>query len=1111
MSSGKNRLEFYDSPFKLDEMASSFTHLHVHTEYSLLDGLSKIDHLIKRTKELGMNSVAITDHGAMHGAIEFYVKAKKYGVKPIIGIEGYLAQRSRLDKEAQFDREPFHILLLAKDITGYKNLMKLSTISHLEGFYYKPRMDHQILRQYHEGLIVTSGCPDGEIPRALFNNQKDLARKLVNEYMDIFGEENFFFEVQHHLKNNGQEIEVTKKAREAIFELAKEFSRPVVATNDVHYVEKDDALAQDALLAIQTKETLNSPTRKLTMIDSPTFYLRSPDEMREIFYDHPEVLQNTQLIADACNLELTLNKIIFPHFKTPNGLTAGDYLISQVKEKALQRFPQGLSKIIEERIAHELDLIVSKSYADYFLIVADFVNWAKAQGIAVGPGRGSGAGSLVAYILRITGIDPIKYELPFERFLNIERISTPDFDIDFADSDRDRVIQYVKNKYGEDHAAQIVTFGSMEARAAVRDVGRVMNLPYSFCDRIAKLIPVGLQGSEMTVDLALSLSADLKKVYDSENEARELLDLAKKINGCKRHASVHAAGVVISDEPLTEYVPLMRDTKEDKIITQYNMYALDLNSGDFAVGLIKMDFLGLRNLTILQKAMEMVEQTQGLKINIEEIPVDDLLTFQLICRTDTVGVFQLESPGMRRVVKDLQPGNITDIASVIALYRPGPMDLIPQFLEAKKNAAKTKYPHPDLKDILDDTYGVLVFQEQCLQIAHVLAGYTLGAADILRRAIGKKKKEIMDKERDKFIKGAQGKGYDKEIAEKVWGFIEKFAGYGFNRAHAASYALIAYETAYMKCHYPIEYMTALLACEFSNEDKVSVVVAESRRMGIEVLPPDVNHSNVNFTIIDKSIRFGLEAIKNVGEGGSEVIVKERQENGLYRGLDDMLARIDLTSVNKKVLESLIKVGACDSFGDRGSQLIALTQWMDNAGSDKRKKAQGLVNLFETPDDNSYKPKSLPKSPGLLKEQLLTWEKELLGFYLSEHPQAKTLGLLGSYVTHKISELSESEVGKVVTVGGMIISLRKILTKKDQQEMAFVKISDLSGSIEVIIFPKIFQNGNRQIAQDEVILVSGRLDNKEETDLKVIADKIVVLNGSAAKGLSESQEAALAVE
>jgi len=1106
-------LYLVNSKTMVEQMASAFTHLHVHTEYSLLDGLSKIDHLLKRVRELGMDSVAITDHGAMHGAIEFYVKAKKYGVKPIIGIEGYLAQRSRLDKEAQFDREPFHILLLAKDITGYKNLMKLSTLSHLEGFYYKPRMDHQILRQYHEGLIVTSGCPDGEIPRALLNNQKDLARKLVNEYMDIFGEENFFFEVQHHLKNNGQEIEVTKKAREAIFELAQEFNRPVVATNDVHYVEKDDALAQDALLAIQTKEALNSPTRKLTMIDSPTFYLRSPDEMQEIFKDHPEVLENTQLIVNSCDLEIERGKFIFPAFKPPSNLTPEEYLQQLTMAKAKEKFGNKLSDEVEKRLAYELGIITKKNYMTYFLIFADFADFCKVKGILINT-RGSAAGSLVLYVLGVTTLNPLDYQIPFERFLYLERVSPPDIDLDVADDRREELIEYIVSKYGQDNLAQIVTFGSMEARGAIRDVGRVMNLPYSYCDRIAKMIPVGAQGFAMTLDHAVELSAELKEIYKTDSEAHQLIDLARRVEGCKRHASTHAAGIVISDGPITQYVPLMKEAGGDKIITQYDMYSLDLNASDYAIGLLKMDLLGIRNLSILAEAVKMVKIRKGVDINLEKIDLEDAKTFKILSQGETTGVFQFEGSGMRRYLKELKPTKITDLMAMVALYRPGPMEKIPEFILRKHNPSLINYPDPRLKEILSTSYGVITYQDDVLLTAITLAGYSWVEVDKFRKAIGKKIKALMQEQKEKFISGCVHNGITKQKAEEIFHLIEPFAGYGFNKAHAASYARLAYQTAYMRANFPIEFMCAVFKAEKNNQEKVALVTAECQRSGIKVLGPDVNFSAVSFDIDDgaedPTIRFGLSAVKNVGEGGSEVIVKERQENGLYRGLDDLLARIDLTSVNKKVLESLIKVGACDSFGDRGSQLIALTQWMDNAGSDKRKKAQGLVNLFETPDDNSYKPKLLPKSPGLLKEQLLAWEKELLGFYLSEHPQAKTLGLLGSYVTHKIAELTESEVGKVVTVGGMIISLRKILTKKDQQEMAFVKISDLSGSIEVIIFPKIFQNGNRQISQDQVILVSGRLDNKEETDLKVIADKIVVLNGSVGKGPQESQEAALAV-
>ena len=1068
---------------------ANFVHLHVHTQYSLLDGLSKIPELIKRAKDFEMDSLAITDHGALYGAIHFYLKAKEAGIKPIIGVEAYMAHRSRFDKQPKIDADQYHLVLLAKNDEGYKNLMRLVTKANLEGFYYKPRIDIEVLKEFHKGLIALTACIEGEIPSLIREGKNEEAQKKALEFQGIFGDD-LYLEIQKH-KINEQDV-----ANKGLISLSRKLGIPLVATNDVHYVNPDDAEAQDALLAIQTQKKIEDKDR-LTMLDSPDFYLRSPEEMSGLFEEFPDAIENTLKIADECNLEISIGTWILPVYPLPEDETSETYLRKKVYEYLPKRFPT-LTEEIKQRIEYELEIIIKKKFPTYFLIVSDIVNWAKQEGIRVGPGRGSVAGSLVAYVLRITSINPLEHNLPFERFLNPFRPTPPDIDLDFADNRRDEVLDYVREKYGNDKVAQIITFGSIEARMAVRDITRVLGFPYSLGDRIAKMIPLGSQGSEMTVEKALDISPELAVAYEKEPEVKKILNLAKKIEGVSRQASTHAAGVVIADKELTDYTPLQFDTKKEVLITQYDMYALDLNVSDKAIGLLKMDFLGLRNLTILEKAKEYILKSKGVDIDISELPLDDRKVYEMISKGETGGIFQLESAGMKRLARQLKPSRFSDLSAMIALFRPGPMQFIPEFIAGKEIASKIKYPHPDLKLILEETYGIVVYQEQCLQIANLMAGYSLGEADNLRRAIGKKKKEIMEKEKIKFIEGSVKKGYKKEIAEQVFGLIERFAGYGFNKAHSTSYALIAYQTAWMKANYPVEFMTALLTAESEDTDKIAFEIEECRRMGITVLPPDVNKSFSGFTIekdeksLNKqAIRFGLSAIKNVGEAATEEILDKREKGGLFKGLSDFCSRTDSQKINKKVCESLIKSGALDQFGKRAAMLSGLDKIRQKSDEEQKRKAGGQTSLFEKDQDD---PKinfddNLPQIDEFSKNELASLEKELLGFCLTEHPLSSLMSVISSEVSHKISQLDieESTSNQRVKIGGLISGLRIVITKSGSQEMAFVSLEDDTGRVEVVVFPKIF-NQNKEIwIKGQVVMIEGRVESREE-GISIIAEK-----------------------
>jgi DNA polymerase III subunit alpha len=1069
--------------------AQNFVHLHVHTEYSLLDGLCKIPELVAKAKKLGMKSLAITDHGVMYGVIPFYNECLRQNIKPIIGCEIYMAHRSRFDKQPRVDADQYHLVLLAKNLEGYKNLMHIVTKAHLEGFYYKPRADFKLLKKHSKGLICTSACLEGEIPSLLREGKDEKAKKQAMMFLELFGED-YYLEIQHHPKIADQQI-----VNEKIIKLSRDLGIPIIASNDVHYIEKEDAQAQDALLAIQTKKTIADKNR-LSMIDSPSFYLKSPEQMQEEFSSIPDALKNTVKIAQKCNLEIPIGNWILPNYPLKKGETAETALKNMAGDRLKFRFPQP-GKEIKNRLEYELDVICKKGFATYFLIVQDFVNWSKEQGIRVGPGRGSAAGSLVSYVLRITSVDPIKHDIPFERFMNPERPTPPDIDLDFADDRRDEVIAYVTKKYGNDKVAQIITFGTMEARGSIRDIGRVLGMPYSEPDKIAKLIPQGF-----SIEEAMNSVFELQEFY-KEDKYKKLLNLARKVEGVSRHASTHAAGVVIADKELPEYTPVQKESKGDRVVTQYDMYALDLNISDEAIGLLKMDFLGLRNLTILQKAVDLVKK-QGGKVDVSEIPLDDKKVYQMIAKGETVGVFQLESGGMRRVAKNLKPSRFSDITAMVALYRPGPMELIPDFIEGKENIEKVKYPHKDLKPILKDTYGIAVYQEQCLQIANVMAGFDMGEADNLRRAIGKKKKTIMEREKKKFIKGAEEKGYTHKIAEKVWSYIEKFAGYGFNKAHSVSYAMIAYQTAYMKTHFPVEFMTALLTAESlssgqTKDAKVARAVDEAKRMGIFVLPPDINKSQTWFAIEKqknslqgKAIRFGLAAIKNVGTAAIEAILSARKE-GKFTSLSNFCSRVDNRKVNKKVIESLVQVGALDQFGKRSAMMAGMEKIRQKANQEQKSRANGQTSFFDNPGadvkTSTVVKDDLPENiDELSKSDLLSLEKNLLGLYLTDHPLAKVLEKIDKTVSHKIFELDPLELeGKRVRVGGIISSIRKIFTKRGNNEMAFVTLEDKTGSLDLVVFPKIYSRFKDILQEETVVVAVGTINSRDDRMSLLVED------------------------
>lgn len=1061
-----------------------FVHLHTHSEFSLLDGLGKLNDLIERTKSYGMDALALTDHGSMYGSFKFYLKAKAAGIKPIIGVETYVARRTRFDKEAKVDTDPFHLLLLAKNETGYKNLMKLVSAAHLEGYYYRPRIDWDLLQKHHEGIICTSACVQGQVSQAFRNGDDAEAERVASQYAELFGRDHYYIEIQKH-----PALPFIDEVNDKLIRLARKLGLPLVATNDIHYVDAEDAEAQEILLCVQTQRTIVEQNRPLSMLNSPDFYMRSPEEMKSLFAQYPESIENTVKIASLCDITLSVGKWILPNFPIPEQYTPERYLHTIIEERIPRKY-RNFTPEMRKRLEYELEIINKKGYTNYFLIVQDFVNWAKDNGIAVGPGRGSAAGSMVTYILNITGVDPLYFNLPFERFLNPYRPSAPDIDLDFADDRRDEVIEYVTNKFGEDKVAQIITFGTMEARGAVRDAGRALGMPYAAPDRISKMIPQGFQGAAMTIDKALEQSPELSLAYRTEPETKRLLDVARKLEGVARHASVHAAGVVIADKPIVEYTPLQRETKGDRVVTQYDMYTV----GEDGVGLLKMDFLGLRNLTIMSEALKFIKHVRNVDINLESIPLDDKKTFEMLSHGETTGIFQLESAGMRRYIKELKPSTIFDLMAMVALYRPGPMAVIPEFIARKQDAARISYPDPRLRDVLKISYGLICYQDDVLLTSIALAGYTWEDADKLRKAVGKKIPTEMKKQKEKFIVGCVANGLTQRRAEEIFSMIEPFAGYGFNKAHAACYAMIAYQTGYLKANYPVEFMTAVYTAESRantgpvRDEKIASVVDECRRMGIGILAPDINQSQTDFSVEQNKVRFGLSAIKNVGTAAIESIVSARQ-NGNFSSLSDLIRRVDLAKVNKKTLESLIKGGAMDQFGKRAALLAGLTTIVEQAHRDKKSVAVGQVGLFD--DEAAVRDgltDVLPDVPELQQDELLAFEKELLGFYLTAHPMQQALTQLEREGAVLVKQMQSSLVGQKVIVGGIISTIKKIFTKANNQEMAFIKLEDMTSSIEVVVFPKLFVRVSSLLQKDQIVKVSGKLEEKED-HLTILADDV----------------------
>lgn len=1086
-------------------MEKNFTHLHVHTEYSLLDGFSRVKTLVKRAKEKGMSAVAITDHGCMFGAIDFYKAAKAEGIKPIIGCEVYTAPRKLTDKDPNYDKHQGHLVLLAKDMTGYKNLIKIVSKSYVDGFYYKPRTDMDELKKHSQGLIALSACLAGDVPRAIMNGNYDKARKLAMEYRDIFGNGNYYLEIQDH------GLPEQKQVNTEVVRLSRELNIPLVATNDVHYVDKDDAKIQDILMCLQMQKTIDDENRM--KFPSDEFYLKSREEMEQLFPELEEALDNTNEIAERCNVEFEFNKYHLPRYDVPEGYTTNGYFRELCQKGLVERYGEDCPEEYKERLEYELNTIENMGYVEYFLIVWDFINFAKQNNIMVGPGRGSAAGSIVAYTLKITDIDPMKYSLLFERFLNPERVSMPDIDIDFCYERREEVIDYVKRKYGEDHVAQIITFGTMGAKIAIRDVARVLNVSYNKADQIAKEIPFELG---MTIDKAMDSNPTLVELYESDAEAREVIDISKRLEGTLRHASTHAAGVVIARNPVDEYVPLYKH--QDSITTQFTMTTLE------ELGLLKMDFLGLRTLTVIRDALDLIELNRDIKgytehIDFSKMEYDDDEVFETLSQGNTLGVFQLESSGMRNFMKQLKPNSFEDIVAGISLFRPGPMDSIPTYIENKNNPEKVTYINDKLRPILEVTYGCLVYQEQVMQVVRDLAGYSYGRSDLVRRAMSKKKMDVMEEERQYFIHGKfddEGNieipgcirnGISEEDANKIFDDMIDFARYAFNKSHAAAYGVLAYETAYLKVHYPVEFMAALMTSIMGNSDKVVEYIRECNAIGIPVNPPDINKSFSKFSVEGDSIRFGLAAVKNVGVNIIENIVKEREENGEFKDFVDFAKRLDTKDTNKRVVESLIKCGAFDQISENRATLMAgYESVLESISMDRKKNVQGQISLFdafsaqveEVPDMQLST--NLPVVREFSEKERLNMEKEVLGMYLSGHPLSEYKSELDrktSINMKKINELKENEKtfmklhDREVIMGGMVIA-KRIMTTKRNEIMAFITLEDLYGAIEVVVFPQTLKKFNILLNDDSIILIKGAI-SIDDDEAKLIARDIKDIN------------------
>lgn len=1086
-------------------MIKDFVHLHVHTEYSLLDGFSRIKNLVNRAKELNMSAVAITDHGCMFGAIDFFKVAKKEGIKPIIGCEVYTAPRGMKDKDPNFDKSQGHLILLAKDTTGYQNLIKLVSEAYVRGFYYKPRVDIDEIKKHSDGIIALSACLAGDVSQALMNRNYDKAKNIALKYKEIFGHENYYIEIQDH--NLPEQKEVNRE----LIKLSKEIGIGLVATNDVHYVRKEDSKIHDILMCIQMGKTVNDPNRM--RFGSDEFYLKSREEMEEVFPEVQEALDNTVKIAQMCNVEFDFNTIHLPKYDVPHGYTPHEYL-RMLCFKGLNERYKNPPKEILDRLEYELGVIEKMGYVEYFLITWDFINFARENNIMVGPGRGSAAGSIVSYTLYITDIDPIKYSLLFERFLNPERVSMPDIDIDFCYERREEVIDYVKRKYGEDHVAQIITFGTMGAKAAIRDVGRVLDVSYNKVDNIAKEIPFALG---MTIDKALDTNPNLRKLYEEDGDTKEIIDVSRKIEGMLRHASTHAAGVVISKNPIDEYVPLYKH--QDAITTQFTMTTLE------ELGLLKMDFLGLRTLTVIRDALDLIEKNHNLKINFSKMEYDDPKVYELLSSGNTLGVFQLESAGMRSFMKQLKPDNFEDIVAGISLYRPGPMDSIPVYINNKNNPEDVEYLHKKLKPIMEVTYGCLVYQEQVMQVVRDLGGYSYGRSDLVRRAMGKKKMDVMEKEREYFIhgkldengeleiKGCVRNGVPEDIGNKIFDDMIDFAKYAFNKSHAAAYGVLAYQTAYLKTHYPVEFMAALITSVMGNTDKVVEYIRECNALKIDVLKPDINKSYTKFSVENKSIRFGLAAVKNVGVNVLNNIIKERENSGEFKDFNELCKRLDSKDLNKRIIESLIKCGAFDEMGEnRASLLLGYEKLLESISMDRKKNLAGQVSLFdgfgmdESINNDIQSMYTLPQVEELEEKERLYLEKEVLGMYVSGHPLSQYKDELKKNTTINNAQLNEIKDDYIaylnlnereVTMGGIVIN-KTIRTTKRNDLMAIIELEDLYGVIEVIVFPQVLQKYNTVIQEDKIIYIDGRLSIKEDENAKLIAREIRDMNDSTNK-------------
>ena len=1068
----------------------AFAHLHVHTEYSLLDGACRMERLLDAAKEMGQTAVAITDHGCMYGVVEFYKAAKKRGIQPILGCEVYVARRTRFDKVHELDGENRHLVLLCENETGYHNLLALVSKAWVEGFYSKPRVDLDLLREHHEGLIALSACLAGEIPRALTRGDYEGARKAALRYEGIFGRGNFYLELQDH------GMAEQKRINPQLIRLSRETGIPLVATNDCHYIAPEDSRMHRVLLCIQTGRTIED--ENAMEFGSEEFYFKSEEEMRALFPDVPEAADNTVKIAQRCQVELEFGKTKLPAFFTPDGSDNLEFFRRLCQEGLARRYGENPPQEYRDRLEYEIRVISQMGYVNYYLIVWDFIRYARSVGIPVGPGRGSGAGSLAAYCVGITNVDPMRYDLLFERFLNPERVSMPDFDIDFSDERRDEIIGYVVDKYGADHVAQIVTFGTMAARGALRDVGRALNIPYNKVDQVAKLVPLSLG---MTLDTAMKQSKELREKVEADPQVKELWDMARKVEGMPRHASTHAAGVVITDKPVMDYVPLSKN--DDAVVTQYTMTAIE------ELGLLKMDFLGLRNLSVIDHAEKLVRRREA-GFSIEAAPEDDGAVFRMLSEGHSEGVFQLESPGMKRLLVQAQPACVEDLIAIISLYRPGPMQFIPQYLESRKNPESVHYRHPLLRPILEPTGGCIIYQEQVMQIFRDLAGYSLGRADIVRRAMAKKKHDVLEREREVFLHGQQRedgawevdgclrRGVDQQTALELFKEIESFASYAFNKPHAAGYAVVAYQTAYLKCHYPCEYMAALLSSVLGQTGKVAEYIEECGRLGISVLPPHVNYSDMGFTVVGKSIRFGLLAVKNLGRNVIARMVEERRGGGEFTSFYNFCKRMAGRDLNRRAIESLVKCGALDGLGNnRREMLLAVERVLDSLEADKRRNVEGQMGFFDAPGSAQGGEPPLEKTEDFSAADKLNMEKEVTGMYLSGHPMAAYAGLYqeGGYarMDEILQSAGERETGRYqdgqwVTLLGMVVGVRKKATKNNAQ-MAFVSLEDMYGAITALVFPKVLEQYGSLLYEGAVVEVQGKLSFTEDKAPELVCQSL----------------------